>query len=159
MTPWNRIVPRHKRYVCQSAFNIAWSVIPRSFQSRSSGKHSLHRIAVALHFSQPEFRLLSSFHGPFSGSIRVRAYVRPRAEQPETLRPTYPGAIRNLETRGVQVLCRPGMHEKVAAIDGRILWHGSLNILSHNDSRESMLRFESRDLVHEILQGSWDQRA
>jgi hypothetical protein len=43
------------------------------------------------------------------------------------------------------------MHEKVAAIDGRILWHGSLNILSHNDSRESMLRFESRDLVHEIL--------
>ena len=26
------------------------------------------------------------------------------------------------------------------------------NILSHNDSRESMLRFESRDLVHEILQ-------
>lgn len=92
-------------------------------------------------------------------SIRVRAYVRPRAEQPETLRRTYPGAIRNLETRGVQVLCRPGMHEKVAAIDGRILWHGSLNILSHNDSRESMLRFESRDLVHEILQGSWDQRA
>ena len=44
------------------------------------------------------------------------------------------------------------MHEKVAAIDGRILWHGSLNILSHNNGRESMLRFESRDLVHEILQ-------
>lgn len=85
-------------------------------------------------------------------SIRVRAYVRPQAEQPETLRPSYPGAVRNLETRGVQVHCRPGMHEKVAAIDGRILWHGSLNILSHNDSRESMLRFESRDLVHEILQ-------
>ena len=84
-------------------------------------------------------------------SIPVRAYVRPRSEQPESLRPLYPEAIRNLESRGVQVLCRPGMHEKVAAVDGRILWHGSLNILSHNDSRESMLRFESRDLVNEVL--------
>jgi hypothetical protein len=43
------------------------------------------------------------------------------------------------------------MHEKVAVIDGRILWHGSLNVLSHNDTRESMLRFESRELVDEIL--------
>jgi hypothetical protein len=68
-------------------------------------------------------------------SISVRAYVRPRPEQPEALRLTYPETIRNLESRGVQVLYRPGMHEKVAAIDGRILWHGSLNILSHNDSR------------------------
>ena len=85
-------------------------------------------------------------------SVTVRAYVRPRAEQPETLRPTYADAVRNLELRGVQVLCRPGMHEKVAAIDGRILWHGSLNILSHNDSRESMLRFACPELAIEILQ-------
>jgi len=85
-------------------------------------------------------------------SIPIRAYVRPRAEQPETLRPTYADAVRNLELRGVQVLCRPGMHEKVAAIDGRILWHGSLNILFHNDSRESMLRFDCPELAIEILQ-------
>ncbi len=35
------------------------------------------------------------------------------------------------------------MHEKIAIIDGRILWHGSLNILSHRDTHESMLRIES----------------
>jgi len=85
-------------------------------------------------------------------SVPVKVYVRPRQEQPEFLRSNYPEAIRNLESRGVQVVCRSGMHEKVAAVDGRILWHGSLNILSHNDSRESMLRFESADLVQEILQ-------
>jgi len=84
-------------------------------------------------------------------SIAVRAYVRPRQEQPESLRPGFPEAIRNLESRGVQILQRPGMHEKVAAVDGAILWHGSLNILSHNSSRESMLRFESSDLVQEVL--------
>lgn len=38
---------------------------------------------------------------------------------------------------------RARMHEKIAIIDGRILWHGSLNILSHRDTHESMLRLES----------------
>lgn len=85
-------------------------------------------------------------------SVAIHAYVRPHQQQPESLRPGYPQAIRNLESRGVRVERRPGMHEKVATIDGRILWHGSLNILSHNDSRESMLRFESSELVQEILQ-------
>ena len=84
-------------------------------------------------------------------SIPVRAYVRPQMEQAESLRPAFAEAIRNLELRGVHVQRRSSMHEKVAAIDGRILWHGSLNILSHNDSRESMLRFESAELVREVL--------
>lgn len=85
-------------------------------------------------------------------SVRVHAYVRPCVEQPESLRASYSDAIRDLELRGVRVQPRPGMHEKVATVDGRILWHGSLNILSHNNSRESMLRFESSELVQEILQ-------
>jgi hypothetical protein len=43
------------------------------------------------------------------------------------------------------------MHEKIGVIDNQILWHGSLNILSHNDTRESMLRFDSPELVQEVL--------
>lgn len=97
----------------------------------------------------------SNYHAAFSAlsarRVQVRAYVRPLPEQPETLRNGFLEAIRNLETRGIQVHFRPGMHEKVAAIDRRVLWHGSLNILSHNDSRESMLRFESPELVAEVL--------
>jgi hypothetical protein len=82
---------------------------------------------------------------------RVEVYVRPRHEQPESLRDRYPEVERALTRAGATVHLRPGMHEKVAAIDGRILWHGSLNILSHNDTRESMLRFESPELVREVL--------
>ena len=32
------------------------------------------------------------------------------------------------------------MHEKMAFVDGEILWHGSLNIFSHRATTESMLR-------------------
>jgi ssDNA-binding Zn-finger/Zn-ribbon topoisomerase 1 len=51
--------------------------------------------------------------------------------------------ISGLRDLGVTVDLRARMHEKIAIIDGRILWHGSLNILSHRDTHESMLRLES----------------
>ena len=50
------------------------------------------------------------------------------------------GRLRGL---GVRVDLRHHMHEKIAILDGRILWHGSLNVLSHNRTYESMLRIES----------------
>jgi len=97
----------------------------------------------------------SNYHAALAAlaarKIPVRAYVRPHREQPDTLRSGFLEAIRNLEIRGTSIYFRPGMHEKIAAIDGRILWHGSLNVLSHNDSKESMLRFDSPELVTEVL--------
>jgi len=38
---------------------------------------------------------------------------------------------------------RQDMHEKVALIDEETVWHGSLNILSHRDTTESMFRISS----------------
>ncbi|MFQ5875823.1 MAG: phospholipase D-like domain-containing protein, partial [Dehalococcoidia bacterium] len=82
--------------------------------------------------------------------VKVEVYARPRHEQPETLRALCGEVERGLKRAGVRFHVRPGMHEKVGMIDGRILWHGSLNIFSHNDTRESMLRFESPELVQEV---------
>jgi hypothetical protein len=84
-------------------------------------------------------------------AVTVDVYVRPEPEQPEGLRHHFREVVRALDLAGAQVHLRPTMHEKIAVLDDTILWHGSLNILSHNDSRESMLRFESPDLVREVL--------
>jgi hypothetical protein len=48
--------------------------------------------------------------------------------------------IDSLRASGCTVELRSRMHEKLAMIDERVLWHGSLNILSHRDTTESMLR-------------------
>ena len=58
--------------------------------------------------------------------------------------------IRELRKVGFIVDLRAKMHEKIAIIDGEVLWHGSLNILSHRDTSESMLRLESRALCEEL---------
>ncbi|MBW1716038.1 MAG: hypothetical protein JRJ77_09465 [Deltaproteobacteria bacterium] len=83
--------------------------------------------------------------------VIIDVYTRPKGEQPETLQDQFDSVKRTLNRIGIHFHHRPGMHEKIAVIDDKILWHGSLNILSYNDTRESMLRFDFPDLVQEIM--------
>jgi ssDNA-binding Zn-finger/Zn-ribbon topoisomerase 1 len=75
--------------------------------------------------------------------VRVRVVTRPAEEFGGGGTEEVTELVRGLRQIGVGVDLRARMHEKVAILDGRILWHGSLNILSHRDTSESMLRLES----------------
>lgn len=55
-----------------------------------------------------------------------------------------------LQDAGVKVLMTAGHHRKIAIIDN-ILYEGSLNALSQNDSCEFMRRIESGVLVEQML--------
>lgn len=60
--------------------------------------------------------------------------------------------IHYFEIIEVQVLlCKGGCHGKLAMIDRKILWKGSLNILSQSHSREFMRRIESKKLTEELF--------
>ena len=50
------------------------------------------------------------------------------------------------------------MHEKLAVFDQRIVWLGSLNILSHKNSSEIMVRIESPDFAQSIIDEYQNQR-
>ncbi len=56
--------------------------------------------------------------------------------------------LRNMK---IDLKLEPGVHEKIAILDGQITWHGSLNIMSHNaGTSEIMARFDSEDVATEI---------
>jgi hypothetical protein len=50
------------------------------------------------------------------------------------------------------------MHEKLAVFDQRIVWLGSLNILSHKNSTEIMVRIDSPDFAQSIVEEYQNQR-
>lgn len=77
--------------------------------------------------------------------VQVRILTCPPAESGEASE-----LIEGLRSLGVVVDLRARMHEKIAVIDGRTLWHGSLNILSHRDTHESMLRIESPAVCQQL---------
>lgn len=60
-------------------------------------------------------------------------------------------AISKLQHIGVQVLYTGNHHRKVAILDRSILYEGSLNILSQNDSCEVMRRIESVPLAWQMV--------
>lgn len=45
----------------------------------------------------------------------------------------------------IELIPKPLSHEKLAVIDDKIIWHGSLNILSHKNTSELMIRFTTKD--------------
>ena len=50
------------------------------------------------------------------------------------------------------------MHEKLAVFDQRVVWLGSLNILSHRNSTEIMVRIDSPDFAQSIIEEYQNQR-
>jgi len=61
-------------------------------------------------------------------------------------------AIQWCESVGIQVLiCKGSHHRKIAILDRKILWEGSLNVLSQTNSREIMRRIEGEPFANEML--------
>ncbi|MGH7203835.1 MAG: phospholipase D-like domain-containing protein [Candidatus Levyibacteriota bacterium] len=61
-------------------------------------------------------------------------------------------AIKWYENIGIQVLlCSGNHHRKLAILDKKILWEGSLNILSQIYSREIMRRIDNKELTEEMI--------
>lgn len=56
-----------------------------------------------------------------------------------------------MQDLGIEVLVTGGHHRKLAIIDDNVLWEGSLNILSQNDSCEVMRRIKSDVAANEMI--------
>lgn len=56
-----------------------------------------------------------------------------------------------LTQHGINVKTKSRIHQKFAVLDQRIVWYGSINLLSYGMSEESIMRIESIDIVAELL--------
>lgn len=81
-------------------------------------------------------------------SRKVKCYVitRDPDDHDITMKQQAEKEIRKFQTIGVQViLTNEYSHRKLAIIDRKVLWEGSLNILSQTCSQEIMRRIESKE--------------
>lgn len=82
--------------------------------------------------------------------LSVRIVTRPPGDHGGILEDGLVELFDEIRELGIAVDYRARMHEKIAIIDDEILWHGSLNILSHNDTGESMLRINSSSACAQV---------
>jgi len=83
--------------------------------------------------------------------VCVLINTRGPEEHDEEYRNQASEAISKMQALGVKVLYTSGHHRKLAVIDRYIVWEGSLNILSFNDSCEIMRKIESATLAQQLL--------
>ena len=79
--------------------------------------------------------------------VRIFIVTRNPKEHEQGLEEQSEQIISEFERIGVQVfLCVGNHHRKLAILDRKVLWEGSLNILSQTQSREIMRRIDSQVL-------------
>lgn len=83
--------------------------------------------------------------------VRIVINTRNPDDHEDTYREQALNAIDEMQELGIEVLYTVGHHRKLAIIDRHIVWEGSLNILSFNDSCEIMRRITSVSLAEELL--------
>lgn len=84
--------------------------------------------------------------------VKIYIITRDPREHEEFMEPQSEEAISWCEQVGVQVLlCLGNHHRKLAILDRKILWEGSLNILSQTYSREIMRRIKDQAITLETF--------
>jgi phosphatidylserine/phosphatidylglycerophosphate/cardiolipin synthase-like enzyme len=84
--------------------------------------------------------------------VRVVINTRdPHSNDDEDRRDDTHRAISKLQHIGVHVLYTGGHHRKLVVIDRQVLYEGSLNVLSQNNSSEIMRRIESTQLAWQTI--------
>lgn len=92
--------------------------------------------------------LMSVFNTLLSKGIKIYVITRDPKEHEENMEFQSENTISLFERMGVQVLlCTGNHHRKLAILDRKILYEGSLNILSQTNSREIMRRIDDQDVA------------
>lgn len=81
----------------------------------------------------------------------IIVFTRPPESFAEGSRFKIADLANELKSIGVKVIMRERIHQKFAIIDRRIVWYGSINLLSYGKSEETMMRFENGEIAEELL--------
>ncbi|OQB06307.1 MAG: hypothetical protein BWY19_00298 [bacterium ADurb.Bin212] len=85
-------------------------------------------------------------------NIAVFIFTRSIEDHELIVRSEIKAALKDYEELGACIIPLPGLvHAKTAVIDRKILWDGSLNILSQRESREMMRRSEDEDMAKQVM--------
>jgi superfamily II DNA or RNA helicase len=83
--------------------------------------------------------------------IRVVVITRPKEKYMPRDRTVMQNTLDILIKCGISVIFKSNIHQKFAVIDQKIVWYGSINLLSYGSAQESMMRIESTKIANELM--------
>ncbi len=96
-------------------------------------------------------QMLSTLEVALAKRVSVAVATRPANAYKEKDRPALEETFSSLQASGVRLLFRANIHQKFAVIDQKIVWYGSINLLSYGSAQESLMRLASPNIAQELL--------
>ena len=82
--------------------------------------------------------------------VKIIVVTRPAEEYKGKDSHSWQSIIEHLKSAGVNIVMKTNIHQKFAIIDQKLVWYGSINLLSYGGAQESMMRLESINIAHEL---------
>lgn len=84
--------------------------------------------------------------------VKVTVVTRPAEDFQNKDLTAWKEATQQIETAGIHMVFKSNIHQKFAIIDQKIVWYGSINLLSYGSAEESMMRIESNKIAFELME-------
>ena len=84
-------------------------------------------------------------------NVRVLIVTRPKEDFKVKDHATVQRTLDLLTNCGARVLFKSNIHQKFAVMDQKIVWYGSINLLSYGSAQESIMRIESVNIANELV--------
>jgi superfamily II DNA or RNA helicase len=97
------------------------------------------------------WQMLPHLEAALAKGVAVVVVTRPTNAYKDKDRPALNEALASLQDAGVRLLFKANIHQKFAIIDQKIVWYGSINLLSYGRAQESIMRLASPNIAQELL--------
>ncbi len=84
-------------------------------------------------------------------NVKVVVVTRPTSDFREKDRASLAETLSLFQSAGVSVVFKSRIHQKFAVFDQKIVWYGSINLLSFGRSEESIMRLDNPSIAEELL--------
>ncbi|MCW0483833.1 TOTE conflict system archaeo-eukaryotic primase domain-containing protein [Gaoshiqia sediminis] len=83
--------------------------------------------------------------------VKVVVLTRPAEDFKDKDLIAWKTALNFLKSSGIVVVFKSNIHQKFAVMDEKIVWYGSINLLSFGSAEESIMRLESSNIANELI--------
>ncbi|MFA9392379.1 MAG: DEAD/DEAH box helicase family protein [Prolixibacteraceae bacterium] len=83
-------------------------------------------------------------------NVKINVVTRPAEEYKGKDSLAWQKTIELLKSVGINIILKSNIHQKFAIIDQKLVWYGSINLLSYGGAQESIMRLESRNIAFEL---------
>ncbi|MEL7657966.1 MAG: phospholipase D-like domain-containing protein, partial [Bacillota bacterium] len=83
--------------------------------------------------------------------VRVIVVTRPGEDFKEKDKGRFQETVDLMKNAGISIIFKSQIHQKYAVVDQRLVWYGSINLLSFGNAEESIMRLDSPNIANELI--------